>query len=50
MKIIVKTCESPLDKRASKPGRTSDADITVFDATGMALLDLAAAGMLLKGI
>jgi len=27
----------------SKPGRRSDAEITIFDSTGMAVLDLAAA-------
>ena len=33
----------------TKPGRRSDREITVFDATGLALLDLAVAKMVVEG-
>jgi ornithine cyclodeaminase/alanine dehydrogenase-like protein (mu-crystallin family) len=32
-----------------KPGRRSDAEITVFDSTGMALQDVAAAAAVYRG-
>ena len=32
-----------------KPGRTSEKEITVFDATGLALLDLAVAKQVVEG-
>ena len=41
-------CEIGAVLAGTEPGRTSDADITVFDSTGIALQDIAAAAALLQ--